>query len=114
MSAAFPSDKVIGKSILRLTPELLHRYGRAKDCTRLQLAKTTEELKTDQVVFPYLCAAFMAEDDFGALQAERSDIHWLEVKNRTERIITEFSAHSPSSGNFYESGIGESADVSMH
>jgi hypothetical protein len=114
MSAAFPSDKMIRQSILRLAPELLHRYGRAKDCTRLQLAKTTEDLKTDQLVFPYLCASFMAEEDLRAFQAEQHDILWLEVQNRTARIITEISKHSPISDHFYESGLGESGDASIH
>lgn len=88
-----------------MAPELLLRYGRQKDCTRLQIRKTADDLQIDENIFPYLCVAFMAETEMGSLQEAMQNINWEEVRNRTDHIILDLSRKS-ATGNFSESQIG--------
>ena len=104
-----PSDRKIRKDLFRMEPELIRRYGRAEGCTLGQLVRTADDLKTSQIVYPYLCAAFLSEEALRGVMAEMPNENWEEIKERAKRIGTEFARRgSPFSDRFYESGIGMS------
>ena len=98
---------MIRKALSRTLPELVRRYGRDKDCTKDQLARTCDDLSISDDVYPYLCAACLSSEAFALSTTEIPSVNWEEVKNRATRIAEEYSRKKiPVSDRFYESGIG--------
>ena len=114
MHDANPSNSEIRCEILRLAPALLTRYGRFSDCTRGQLEKTFAELSVSEAVRPYLSAAFAAPAELKAIEASAPATVWVEVENRTKRIIEGLLPGASGNGAFYESGLGASIAASLH
>jgi hypothetical protein len=107
MHDAIPSNSTIKTAYGQFAASLVKRYGSSRGCTRAQVRKTADALALPQEVFPYLCPAFLAAEDYQALQKEMGSINWEEVENRSERIMRELIHTRHTDDDFFESGAAE-------
>jgi hypothetical protein len=106
MSDANPTNHSIAKCMAQISPELFKRYGRAMNCYRGQLQRTTDDLAIDPDIVPYLAAALLTEEELKIFQSQLPSIHWEEVKARAERIFQELQRFRTPTGAFHENWIG--------
>jgi hypothetical protein len=106
MHDAKPSNRVLKKAFSRFLSVLIERYGRDEDCTHAQIARTVQDLRTQNDVLPYLCAAFLSKEEYRSMQGTMPSVDWNEVQKRSERILREIRNAKVTGDKFYESDIG--------
>jgi hypothetical protein len=98
-----PTNDTIQSAFALMLPALAKRYGRAEGCTRAQVTKTAKALRISEDIFPYVCAAFLSEDEFRLLQQEMSGVGWGEVQKKCKYAVRELGKAKPQFGGFYDS-----------
>ena len=106
MHDAFPTNDEIRRSFVLISPELSKRYGLEGGCTHAQLAKTASDLGFAVGMMPYLCAAFLNDQELQTTQANESSKDWVEINNRAGRIYNDLLETRKPSDNFRESWKG--------
>jgi hypothetical protein len=99
------TDRGIAKSIVRTKKTLESSYGVTEGCTIAQIEAAVRSSKVSPRHLPYLCAAFMGEDEFDQLRASMPDVNWAGIAERVSKIASELPYSELSGSHFHETWI---------